>query len=359
MSAWPQLSEFLWAHRDAPTLSVYLEAAPADPAAGRAASLRLRQAIQETREAAASHPPAEREALEACIDDLIEVIPTAEHRSRRAGWAYFRTATGDRLVVATPPAVETAVAWGIGPRVVPFLRAAEPESALLVQIDRAEARISLLHDDVIDRVVTLEADPVTDVGPHMSAGPSPGFHRGTGGRAGADEAQRQRRDAGDRLLITALRRVVLLAEDALPVVIGGSDVVTSRMQSWMPSKLAARSVILPALQMQDAVQLLPEIQDALRALRAREQAQHLSELRDAAAAHGRAAIGIEKIRAAAEVGAIAELIFSDTAWRLHPEEIEGIVHRALTTGARVEWTPLDPPEPAKKDGIIAKLRFPL
>ncbi|HRN54691.1 MAG TPA: hypothetical protein PK788_14440, partial [Gemmatimonadaceae bacterium] len=102
MSAWPRLSEFLSAHRHAPTLSVYLEAAPADPAESRAVALRLRTNIEQLRDAAASWPEAEREQLEACLAELIEAIPSAEHRSRRQGWAFFRTAAGAQLVIDAP-----------------------------------------------------------------------------------------------------------------------------------------------------------------------------------------------------------------------------------------------------------------
>ncbi|WKW11645.1 hypothetical protein Strain138_000902 [Pseudogemmatithrix spongiicola] len=359
MSAWPSLAQFLAANRHAPTLSVYLEAAPADPAEGRAVALRLREAIERLREPSTERPVAEREALEGCLAELIEAMPSAEHRSRRQGWAFFRTAAGAQLVIETPPRVETSAAWDIGPRVVPFLRAAEPESALLVQIDRARARLGLYHDGVVDAIVELEADRVSDVGPHMSAGPAPGFHRGTHGRAGADEAERQRRDASERLLVTTVRRVTALAEDALPVVVGGAVETVKRFVAALPRALADRTAVVATLRMGPADAAIPEIGEALRAMRQREQAAHLADLRDAAAARGRAALGFERAQRAAEVGAIAELIFSDTAWRAHPAEIEALVHRALTSGASVEWTPLDDGDAPQADGVVAGLRFSL
>lgn len=359
MSAWPRLSEFLAANRHAPTLSVYLEAAPTDPAEGRAVSLRLREAIEQLRATDANRSREERDAIDACIADLIEAIPSAEHRSRRQGWAFFRTASGARLVIDAPAGVETSVAWGVGPRVVPFLRAAEPESALVVQVDRAHARIGLLHDATVDAIVELEADRVTDVGPHMSAGPAPGFHRGTHGRTGADEAQRQRREATERLLSTATRRVAALAEDALPIVLGGAAETVRHFVATLPHALARRTAIVESLRMGPPDAAVPEIREALRVLRQREQTAHIAELRDAAAAHGRAALGFEHARRAAEMDAIAELIFTDAAWRAHPAEIEALVHRALSSGASVEWTPLGDADAAQSDGIVAGLRFAL
>lgn len=359
MSTWPLLSEFLSTHRHAPTLSVYLEAAPADPAEGRAVALRLRDGIDRLREAVAAHPQADRAQLEACLAELIEAIPSAEHRSRRQGWAFFRTASGAQLVIDTPPGVETSAAWDIGPRVIPFLRAAAPESALLVQVDREHARISLLHDGMVETAIELEADGVGEVEPHMGVGPTPGFHRGTGGRAGADEAQRQRKEATERLLATALRRVATLAEDALPVVVGGAAETVKRFVTSLPRQLADRTAVVPTLRMGAADAALPEILETLRDMRRREQAAHIAELRDAAAARGRAALGFERAQRAAELGAIAELIFSDSALKAHPEEVEALVHRALTSGASVEWTPLEPAPDAQTDGIVAGLRFAL
>ena len=153
MSAWPRLAEFLAAHSNTPTLSVYLEAAPTDPAESRAVSLRMRDALEGVRAELKDAPRAVQRALDDCITDLIDVIPSAEHRSRREGWAFFRTVDGDRLIIDAPHRVETSAAWDIGPRVIPFLLAAEPESALVVQLDREHARIGLLHDRQVDTIV--------------------------------------------------------------------------------------------------------------------------------------------------------------------------------------------------------------
>lgn len=355
MSAWPRLSEFLSAHRHAPTLSVYLEAAPADPAEARAVTLRLRAGIERLRDAAASASQQERDALEACLNALIEAIPNAELRSRRQGWAYFRTADGAALAIDTPAGVETSAAWGIGPRVVPFLRAAAPESALLVQVDRVHARIGLLHDGVVDTIVELEADRVEEPNAHLSAGPT----RGTRGHTAADETQRLRKEASDRLLATALRRAVTLAEDTLPIVVGGATETVKHFLAGLPRPLAERSVAVPALKMGATEPAMPDILTALREMHRKELANHIEELRGAAAAHGRATFGIDDTQKAAELGAIAELIFSDSAWRARPEEVEALVHRALTSGATVEWAPLSEADVAQADGIVAGLRFAL
>lgn len=359
MSAWPRLSEFLAAHGDALTLSVYLEPAPADPAGSRAVALRLRDALDALRAQVADGTAEERQRLEDSIEAFVDAVPSAEHRSRRQGWAFFRTVNGAQLIIETPATVETSAAWDVGPRVVPFLRAAEPDSALVVQIDREHARIGMLHDGSVDVIVDIDADPVSDVGPHMGAGPAPGFHSGTHGRTGADEAQRQRREATERLLATSVRRVATLAEDALPVVVGGAATMSKRLVGALPKALADRTALAATLRMGDADKALPEIVESLQSLRRREQAAHIAELKDAAAAHGRAALGMAKAQRAAEVGAIAELIFTDAAWRAHPAEIEALVHRAISGGASVAWTSASDADTDQLDGVVAGLRFTL
>jgi stalled ribosome rescue protein Dom34 len=100
---------------------------------------------------------------------------------------------------------------------------------------------------------------------------------------------------------------------------------------------------------------------AMHNLRARRQQERIAQLREAAYDTGKAALGFETARYAAERGAIAELIFSESAWRKHPDGIESLVRDALAEGAQVEWA-----EPAaereldgKINGVVALLRFPL
>ena len=93
--------------------------------------------------------------------------------------------------------------------------------------------------------------------------------------------------------------------------------------------------------------------------------RRVTELREMAHIRGRAAFGYGPARAAADLGAIAELIFSERAWRQHPDEVENLVQRALFEGASVVLAPATPGAPldgnavGDADGIIAGLRFPI
>ena len=84
-------------------------------------------------------------------------------------------------------------------------------------------------------------------------------------------------------------------------------------------------------------------------------------LLDAAHATGRGAFGLPAARAAAIVGAIDALIFSEAAYRADPEGVEEVVRHALAAGASVECTPHAAFGPAASpaDGLAATVRFPV
>lgn len=342
MSAWPELVRFIRQHRLEPTLSVYVEALPADPAGDRAAALRLRDALARLASEMEGAPPFEKSDFDGCTEDLIETLPSEDHRSRSAGWGYFRAAGGDRLIISVPAGIETSASWGTGPRVVPFLRVSKPQSALVLQVDRAHARFSLMHDGVIEEIVSLEADPIGDADSQ-------------------DDAQRQRREGSDRLHALVLKRAVALSEDHLPVLVGGPAEAVARVMASLSSSVGARSTRVAELRMENPDTRLDAIQAALKTLREAQQRHHIDELREDAHDHGRATMGFDQALRAAERGAIAELIFGDSAWRARPEAMELLVHRAVDAGATVQWASdvVLNGDGRGLDGVIAGLRFPV
>jgi hypothetical protein len=356
------LLTFIRAHRNELTLSVYVEAAPHDPAARRNWRVRLRQGLNELRVTLSAGPADELDAFERCAADVLERLPAGDTSPATHGWACFATASGDVFATGLPDATETNVSWGPGARVVPYLRHITVGHALVVRIDREHARIQRWHEGALDPLVVLEADTTHDVGTHMGDAPRQGFHGGTRGRTGADEDQRQKRDATERLLAEVRARVVALVDEHEPVLIGGAGVSSGHLLDLLPELVATRAVVVPALIMtlSDAA-ALPVIHDALIALDSTSRMRRVTELRELAHARGRAAVGFAPASAAADLGAIAELIFSERAWRQHPDEIEDLVRRALMEGANVTLAPSSPgmPSDVDTDGVIAGLRFPL
>jgi hypothetical protein len=356
------LLKFLREHRDELTLSVYIEAAPTDPAERRNWRVRLRQGIADVRDTLASAPADEQDAFERCAADVLQRLPNGDTPPATHGWVCFTTAGGDAFATHLADATETNVAWGPGARVVPFLLHLTEGRAMIVRIDREHARIQRWNDGVLEPLATLKAERVRDVGTHMGDSPARGYHSGTRGRTGTDEEQRQKLEATERLMNDTRDRLIELLEAHEPLLIGGASGAEKHLLESLPDRIAARATIVPALTMALADgPALPVIHEALVAFDDRIRHQRVTELREMAHTRGRAAFGYEPARAAAELGAIAELIFSERAWRQHPDEVESLVQRALFEGASVVLAPATPGAPLDGDaeGIIAGLRFPI
>ncbi len=361
MSVSQELLRFIRAHRGELTLSVYIEATPADPAERRNWRVHLRQQVAQARDALAGAPQEERDAFERCVERALDHLPTDQAMPRGGSWACFCAAGGDQLTLALPEGVETSVHWGIGALVVPYLRVAETEEAHVVQVDRNHVRISRLHDGAFETLLAQDADAITEIGPYMSEPARVGFHGGTRGRTGTDEVQRQRREATERLHAVLLHRLTALADGGIPLVVGGAPESAAHLLRMLPPALAGHAALSPVLRMQSPAEALGPIREALHTLRSRHQESRVDAIREAAHATGRAALGYEGTARAAELGAIAELIFSESAWRQHPKEIEQLVQRALADGAEVAWADasLKRALDGEADGIVAGLRFPL
>ena len=361
MTSWNELLRFTRAHQGELTLSVYIAAAPADPGERQSWLVMLRNQLNAISGELAEHAAEEREAFARCVAALFERLPAQGTMPRNHSWAFFASAGGDDLVLELPPGVETSVHWGLGARVVPFLRVAEPEEALIVQVDRQKARLCRFAQGECDGSVALEAEEYDEVGPHMSAPARTGFHGGTRGRAGADEGQRIRREATDRLYAALIRHIGTMAEFRMPILIGGAPESAVRVLESLPVSLRDRAILANDLRMGEPREYIDDVRAALHSLHARQQEERIAALRDLAMSGGKAVMGVEVAEQAARVGAIAELIFSDEAWHRHPSEIEALVRRALVDGAEVEFAEPGamPAGDGPADGVIAGLRFPL
>ena len=334
------LLTFIRAHRDELTLSVYIEAAPNDPAARRNWRVRFRQGLNEVRDTLGAAPADERDAFERCAAEVLGRLPHGDTAPATHGWACFASASGEAFATTLADSTETNVSWGPGARVVPYLRHTTEGRALVVRVDREHARIQRWHDGVLETLATLETEAPHDV----------------------DEEPRQKLEASERLLADVRARVMALVRAHEPVLIGGAAAASSHLLDLLPDVVAARAVVVPTLPMplSDAA-ALPLIRDALIALDGTMRMRRVTELREMAHARGHAAVGYAPARAAADLGAIAELIFSERASRQHPNEIEDLVQRALFEGASVVLAPSFPNTPYdnETEGIIAGLRFPL
>ncbi len=360
MTTTNELRQFLRAHRDELVLSLYLESRPADPALRRQRHVHLRQQLAAARDRIADAPHDERELFEKLVQVALDRLPAEPATEGGGSWACFCAAGGRVLELALPPGIETTVHWGLGAFVVPFVRVAEPEAALIAQLDRGHARLTRWQDGRFETLFSLDAAPITDAGMHTSEAPRPGFHPGTRGRSGADDAQRQRREDAEKLQSALLHRLGSLPGPELPILVGGASESVARLIKELPANLVDRATEAGDLRMEPPQDALPVIREALHTHQARRLGQRLEALRDAAHANGLATAGLAQASRAAARGAVAELIFGDHAWRQHPDEIAALVQRVMLDGAEVAWAGGDAPAlDGEADGLVAGLRFAL
>jgi hypothetical protein len=355
------LLRFVRAHHDDPTLSVYVEAAPHDPASRRAWRVHLKKGIHLERKRLAPAPREEREAFERCATEVLARIPDGDTPPATSGWACFCAADGDVVARAMPEIRSSLVSWGRGVRMVPYLRVATEPSALVVLLDREHARLGRWHDLTFEPLATLTAEPVMGIAPHTSRPPKPGFHSGTRGVTGADEAQRIHLEMMDRLLSQVRHKLPILAHPGEPILVGGATEATTILLHSLSPELRNRCQVVPGARFDsDGGTLAVALQHAMMERTAAQREQRIASLREDAHPHGRAAVGLGPAQAAATFGALAELIFSERAWQDHPAAIEQLVEQALLSGAAVQMdrapgAVLD----GDADGVIAGLRFPI
>ena len=355
MSIPAEFVRFVRAHREELTLSVYVEATASDPAARRNWRILLRQQLSAARAQLDGAPQEEQDAFDRCAEQLGERLPTDLSLPAGAAWTGFCAASGDMLLLTIPTGVATSARWGLGADIVPYLRVAEDESAVVIQVDRQRGRISRLEHGSVRTLAEFAAEVEGEATPPMGGTPRQGFHGGTRGGTVADDLQRQRRKAEEQMHAALLRALPALAEGEVPIVVGGAPETAAHVFRQLPVHLTNRAAFSPDLRMHDSHESMHAIRDALHALRDRRQQQRVAALLDAAHQGGRAALGYETAAQAAANGAIAELIFSDRGWRQHPLEIEHIIQRALADGANVSWAAHLDAEVG--DGLIAGLRF--
>lgn len=354
MSNWNELLRFARAHSSEPTLSVYVATSPLDPNERDSWIVVLKQEVHTIRQRLADAPDADLDedlnaglhadlkAFDLSVARLFEELPKEHTMSREQSWGFFCSATGDELMLMLPPSSETSVQWGVGASVVPFLRTAEAEEALVVQMDRETARVTHFNDSAFEEPVVIDVDTFDELGNN-------------------DDAQRTKEAAQDKLLHATVKKLTTMAGDKMPILVGGPTESALRVFNALPPLLADRAIVTESLRMGTPDHSLTAIRASLHTLRARHQHERIVQLREAAYGSGKAALGYETTKVAAEHGAIAELIFSESAWRQHPEEIESLVREAIAEGADVEWAEPEAEQDLNGpiDGVAALLRFPI
>jgi peptide subunit release factor 1 (eRF1) len=323
----------------------------------------LRQGIAREREALTRATRDERAAFEDCVTAVEARLPAGDEMPGVPGLACLCSAGGDMISEALPARVDSSVTWRDGPRILPYLSAlAGTPPALVVMIDRQGASISRLVNGTLRAAESFESGATREAGPHMGDSPRPGFHGGTRGETQTDATQRQLREVRDRLVSETAHRLAVMANSGSFVVLGGASEATAHLFSSLAPALATRTVIAEDLHLQTPATAIPGLaREALAPVVAAWQERHFEELQRRAHANGHAAFGFEALAAAAELGAIEELILSDTLCREREAALEPMVQQAIVDGASIALAA--PSAAAMLDaecgGAVAKLRFAL
>ena len=370
MSVPADILGFIKSHADVRVLSVYIDGSVTDPAKRHEWRTMFRHSIDSLRARFASFPPADRDAFESCVARVEERLPVADDAAEHGsapwsgagthGWMALSAEDGEMVDARLSVAQVPLVTWGDCATIVPFLAATRTDDAVIVQVDLDHAIISRLHRGVVQVLESMTADRDTDeVGSHMGDAPRQGFHMGTRGDTRTDDAQRQRREAHERLMSRARRTLAVIAGSEARIVVGGTGGAVAHFIATLPNELAARCAVSEALHMTTALSAIPTLADAaLLELLTRHELEALQLLDRRAHLTRNAAFGYEAVAAAATAGAIERLFVSETLWRNHLNEIEALVQRALRSHTRVDVvTPRCASTLDASGGIAAELRF--
>lgn len=347
--------------RERKVLSVYLSGEVTDPAERTAWRRSLDRSLFATRASLARAPREERVEFDRCVELLQERLAPIEGAIGAVGYAAFVAADGVRYAQTLPVPVPSLVAWGMGLRLAPYVRALKQLRPAIVAVVSTEHAI--IYHYVRGELTKLETiRAVTHQGPplHMGDAPRHGFHSPTRGATGSDEAERQARVALHRLVGALSRRMVELAGPDGWLVVGGTPDPASAAAGEMPDSVLSRVLLQPSLHA-DATeaQVARAAEESARTLRRAEDRRLVDEVIERSGAAGLGVLGVEPTLRALRERSTDEVFFTRRFVARYPDEAEEVVRTALAQGTVLEEVSGTAAERLDSDfeGIAARLRF--
>lgn len=349
--------------RDMVTLSVYIDGRVADPVMRTRWRTELQNAIEATR---AQIPDLERQAFLVCETRLEQVLAQFDGAIGAPGFVAFVTPDQVRFAepVATP--MPTMVFWSRGARVAPYVRALEHERPVLAVIAGSrEARMYKWHTGALTRLDSVlahdhrEDGEVPDRARTASDG---GGHRNVRGATGADELDRLQEADLQRLASDTAVQIADHVGNSGWVVLGGAREVVPRVLAALPKGLADRTTVSTHMKCKaTTTEIRDAVSEGAAALRHAREERLVSQLVERLHKSSRAAVGLESTLAAIELGAVEELLLTQSAWVAHPFEVEEVVSGVLMQGGVVEHVDGSAAHTLDSEGggVGALLRFPL
>ena len=319
-------------------LSVYLDGTASDPAQQRAWRVQLDHSLDDLRVWLAGSPHAEREDFEQCVRLLDHELEAFTGNVEAHGWAAFITA--DRLHEASPLPVTmpTQAVWSTGISMAPYMRALkEIRPVAIVLVDSKRADVNRYYRGKIEHIETLHAHHTVMQPSHMGDAPRPGFHSGTRGATGHDEAQESLLAGTNRMLADAAERAMHVAGAEGWIVTGGIPKVGRQLAERLSSRARDRILNVESLDIHASKADLAEAaRVGASTLRNAMDAARIAEIADSGGATGLGALGPAATRETLDQRRVRDLFLTHRYLENHAAEAEDAVRSAIDQGAMVE-----------------------
>ncbi len=346
--------------RDRWVLSVYIDGHVQNPAEREQWRLLLRHSLDRIALELVASSHDEREAFAQCRARLLDHLEPVMGAIGSPGWAGFMTT--DEMLHASPLPVPmpSMATWRVGPCVAPYFRALkEAEPVIIAIVDSREARVFRYVGRELELIQTLRAQPVAEPPAHMGRPPRPGFHAGTHGRTGTDEAQRQLRSATARLLAEVEQSIEALARDRAWIVVGGiPSVATAVLRRLFPS-LLRRAVHASTLDVHATeAEIAMTARESASALRSALDLEQINEALRGSTAEGKGVTGFADCMRVLATRSVRDLYFTQRFLEGHSSDAETAVRLALECHATIEHVSGTAAERLEKlGGIAARLWY--
>lgn len=362
MMNFPQLVALAHSLREARVLTVYLDGTATDPAQQRSWRVQLDQGLDNLRTWLNGSDHSERESFEQCVRMLEKELEVFTANVRMPGWAAFITADRVHEASLLPVVMPTQAVWSTGASVAPYMRALkETRPVVVVHVDSTRADVHKYYLGKLERVTTLRAYHTVMKPSHMGDAPRVGFHAGTRGDTGHDEAQRSLLAGTKRMLSDAADSALRVAGPDGWIVTGGIPQVSLHLADMLASRATDRVLHDESVDIHASkAELAAAARAAASKLRNAMDAARVAEIIDGSNATGLGAMGPAATRETLDQRRVRELYLTHHYLDNHAAEAEEAVRSAIDQGAVIEEVSGAAAEQLDAHGgMAARLRYRL
>ncbi len=361
MLSYRDLTHLATDYRERQVLTVYLHTTSENPAERNMWQAELDHALDALRARVKGGNHAERTNLEKAIEQLRQWVIMRRSALRSPGVVVIVSPEEVLYAAPTDTVVPNVATWSKGIHLAPLLRSAsygEPSAVLLV--DGRNAHLFRYEPPrLVERLETMSTKEDIDAERNLGA-PTGAFHRGTRGPTAADEADRLKMAARQRLYADAVEKAISLAAKEGWVVLTGTTRAVTAARQQVPSPMLARTITVDHVDIH--VSDFELAQAVTRAIADREMQRDrelVREILDEHGARGKGVAGLEAARALLERDGVADLLLSERFVAGRPEETDELVRAAIGHGATVRQVNGEAAADmdAQGEGVVARLRY--